>query len=84
VIDADGKKVTDGKWEDSYYSQFFGLVDKYGYKTISDTLKKVNNASPDIDSAQNHPMVLFIKFLSQKTGDDICLDSEIYERKIYE
>jgi hypothetical protein len=71
VINADGEIVTNREWEDSYYSKFFGWADKYGYKTISDTLKKVNSALPDIDDDQNYSKALFMKFLSQKTGDDI-------------
>jgi len=71
VINAAGETVKKGEWDDLYYSKFFGLVDKYGYKTISETLKKVNNASPDINGSDIHPLALFIKFLSQKTGDDI-------------
>jgi len=75
VINDAGETVTDrGEWADSFYGKFFGWADKYGYKTISDTLKKVDSASPDIDSEQNNPKALFMKFLSQKTGDDIELE----------
>ncbi|MCL2814293.1 MAG: hypothetical protein FWD23_06810 [Oscillospiraceae bacterium] len=71
VINDSGERVTSGEWTNPNYSQFFDWADKYGYRVISDTLKKVNNASPDIDSEQNHPKALFMKFLSQETGDDI-------------
>ena len=73
VINAGGETLTAGYPEDSFYSEFFGWAEKYGYKTISDILKKVDNASPDIDSAERHPLVLFVKFLSQETGDNIEL-----------
>jgi hypothetical protein len=78
LINADGEIVTGAgrEWEDPdySYSQFFGgLVDKYGYKIISDTLKEVSTASPDVESRDRHPMILFIKFLSEKTGDYIEL-----------
>ena len=73
TINAEGKILTaqEKEWEDSYCKQFFNLVDKYGYKTISDTLKKVNNSSPDNDSNERNAMALFVKFLSEKTGDNI-------------
>jgi hypothetical protein len=74
VISVTGERAADEEWADSYHGQFFAWADKYGYKAISDTLKKVSGASPDIDSAQNHPLALFVKFLSQKTGEDIKLD----------
>ena len=79
VVNAGGEIVTadNRDWEDSNYGQFFGLADKYGYKIISDTLKKVNNSSPDFNSSQYHPLTLFVKFLSQKTKDDIEL-REVY------
>ena len=76
VINAKGEIITGGaEWEDPYYGRFFGWADKYGYKTISEILKKVNNASPDIDIAQKHPLTLFMDFLSKKTGDYISAAS---------
>jgi hypothetical protein len=73
VIHADGEIFTGREWEDIYYNQLFEWVDKYGFKVISDTLKQVNRASPNIESEHRHPLTLFIQFLSQKTGDNIEL-----------
>ena len=74
VVNADGEIVgNSGEWDDPYYGEILGFADKYGYKLISDVLKRVNNASPDLDSNANHPKTLFVKFLTQKTGDVIEL-----------
>jgi len=71
VVNAAGEIVTSREWEDPFYNKFFGWADKYGYKIISDTLKKVDNSSPDINNEQKHPKTLFTIFLSEKTGDTI-------------
>jgi len=69
VINVGGEIIKDAEREDSDYTQFFGWADKYGYKIISDILKEVNSSFPDIHNEQRHPFALFIKFLSEKTGD---------------
>jgi hypothetical protein len=72
VINAFGEIVTTYGEQDLFWGRFFSLVEKYGYKLISDTFKEmVTLAADDTRNDSEAAYNLFKQVLSQKTGDDV-------------